>query len=85
MNRKGKYANGVPWYTTGIGEIRVNFPTDDVYCERCLYLKNDGLQRPWCGLTKTLVHNLYGIGDFCPLTNFIVIGKSEEKKENGRQ
>ena len=81
MNRKGKYANGVPWYTTGIGEIRVDFPTDDIYCEHCLYLKNDGLQRPWCGITKTLIYSLYTISDNCPLTNFVVIKKPKAEEE----
>lgn len=67
MNRKGKYANGVPWYTTGTATIRVHFPTDDVNCFYCNFCRDDSMGRYWCRLTGSMIYSLETVGYHCPI------------------
>lgn len=59
----------VLFYTTGVAEVRVNFPEDDVKCQFCPFCRTEeSLKRWWCRLTNELIYNPYdSIGDKCPI------------------
>lgn len=67
----------VRYYTTGIATIAVPFPEDRVYCQWCLYVRNeDSLKRHKCMLTNEyLPYPFTSRGNECP----IVFNESEAK------
>lgn len=59
--------NGVSYYTWVTMQVRVPFPEDQVFCEKCRFLHADGLRRPFCQLTSHLIFDPLSRPEDCPI------------------
>lgn len=66
---KQEFESGVRYYTTGIAQVKINFPEGEVCCRWCPFCRSEeSLKRYWCRLTNEMIYNPYaGIGECCPV------------------
>ncbi len=66
---KQEFESGVRYYTTGIAQVKINFPEGEVCCRWCPFCRSEeSLKRYWCRLTNEMIYNPYaGIGGCCPV------------------
>lgn len=55
----------IDYYT--IGTVEIAFPENDICCQNCELLTSDGLKRPKCRKTASLIYELYDVPDNCPV------------------